>query len=63
MSNTLRAVGEFLDRKSGAKLLFATKHAQEVVILYETNHGDRNLEEFPISTLYDYLVKRYVKRK
>src|SRR6266540_1965030 len=35
-SNTLRAVGEFLDRK---------------------------LEEYPISTLYDFSVKRYVKRK
>jgi len=63
ISNTLRAVGEFLDRKTDAKLLFATKHGQEMVILYETKHGDRNLEAFPISTLYDYVVKQYVKRK
>ena len=63
ISNVLRAVGEFLDRKADAKLLFATKRGQEVVILYETKRGDRNLEEFPISTLYDYVVKQYVKRK
>jgi hypothetical protein len=63
ISNILRAVGEFLDRKADAKLLFATKRGQEVVILYETKRGDRNLEEFPISTLYDYVVKQYVKRK
>jgi hypothetical protein len=63
ISNVLRAVGEFLDRKADAKLLFATKHGQEVVILYETKRGDRNLEQFPIATLYDYVVKQYVKRK
>ena len=63
ISNILRAVGEFLDRKADAKLLFATKHGQEVVILYETKRGDRSLEQFPISTLYDYVVRQYVKRK
>jgi hypothetical protein len=61
-SNTLRAVGEFLDRKPHAKLLFASNRGQEVVILYETD-GVRKLEEYPISTLYDFSVKRYVKRK
>jgi hypothetical protein len=34
---------EFLDRKTETKLLFATKHGQEVVILYQTKHGDRKL--------------------
>ena len=34
--NTLRAVGEFLDRKPEAKLLFASNRGQDVVILYET---------------------------
>src|SRR5919106_14202 len=63
LSNTLRAVGEFLDHKSDAKLLFASNRGQEVNILYETKRGVRNLETYPISTLYDLSVKRYVKRK
>jgi hypothetical protein len=32
LSNTLGALGEFLDRKSDAKLLFVCSHGQEVVI-------------------------------
>ena len=63
LSTILRAVGEFLDRKRDAKLLFASNRGQEVAILYETKRGGRNLEEFPISTLYDFVVKQYVKRK
>ena len=62
-SNTLRSVGEFLDRKADVKLLFASNRGQEIVILYETQGGVRNLEEYPISTLYDLSVKTYVKRK
>jgi hypothetical protein len=56
-------VGEFLDRKPDTKLLFASNRGQEVAILYETKRGGRDLEEFPISTLYDFVVKQYVKRK
>lgn len=63
LSNTLRAVGEFLDQKSDAKLLFASNHGRDVVILYETKDGVRNLEQYPISTIYDFWVKRYVQRK
>jgi hypothetical protein len=63
LSNTLRSVGEFLDRKPDAKLLFASNHGQEVVILYETRGGVRHLEEYPISTIYEFSVKEYVKRK
>ena len=63
LSNTLRAVGEFLDRKPGIKLLFASNRGQEVVILSETKEGVRNLEEYPISALYEFQVKEYIKRK
>jgi hypothetical protein len=63
LSSTLRSVGEFLDRKPDIKLLFASNHGQEVVILYETKQGDRNLEHYPISALYEFQVKEYVKRK
>jgi hypothetical protein len=63
LSNVLRAVGAFLDRKPDIKLLFASNRGQEIVILYETNHGVRNLEEYPISVIYEFWVKEYVKRK
>ena len=63
LSNTLSAVGEFLDRKRDAKLLFARTHGQEVVILYETKDGARNLEQYPISTIYEFWIKRYVHSK
>ena len=63
LSNTLRSVGEFLDRKPDISLLFASNRGQEVVILYETKHGVRNLEEYPISALYEFWVKEYIKRK
>lgn len=63
LSNTLRAVGVFLDRKPDIKLLFASNRGQEIVILYETKHGVRNLEEYPISAIYEFWVKEYVKRK
>ncbi len=62
-SNTLRVLGEFLDRKRDAKLLFACDHGQDIVILYETKPGFRSLEQYPISTLYEYWVKQYVRRK
>jgi len=63
LSNILRTVGAFLDRKPDAKLLFASNRGQEVAILYETKHGVRNLEEYPISGIYEFWVKEYVKRK
>jgi hypothetical protein len=63
LSNTLRSVGEFLDRKPDIKLLFASNHGQDVVILYETKGGARNLEEYPISALYEFQLKTYIKRK
>jgi len=63
LSNTFRIVGEFLDRKPDVKLLFASNRGQEVVILYETKPGVRKLEQYPISTLYEFWVKQYVKRK
>jgi len=63
LSNTLDAVGEFLDRKLDAKLLFACSHGQEIVILFETKDGARNLEQYPISTIYEFQIKRYVHSK
>ncbi len=63
LSNTLRTVGEFLDRKPDCKLLFACSHGQEIVILYETKDGARNLEQYPIGTIYEFWIKRYVHSK
>jgi hypothetical protein len=63
LSNTLTAVGEFLDRKPNSKLLFASHRGQEVVILYETHQGVRQLEEYPVSAIYEFWVREYIKRK
>lgn len=63
LSNTLRAVGAFLDRKPGIKLLFASNRGQQIAILSETRDGVRNLEEYPISALYEFQVREYIKRK
>ena len=52
-----------LDRKPNAQLLFASNYGQEVVILYETKGGVRNFEEYPISTIYEFWVKEYVKKE
>jgi hypothetical protein len=62
-SNTRSIRRRVLDRKPDARLLFASNRDQEIVILYETKGGIRNLEEYPISTIYDFWVKEYVKRK
>jgi hypothetical protein len=65
-SYTLSVVGEFVDRKPNARLLFASNRGhegQEIVILYETEPGTRRLEEFPIAGLYDLWVQQYVKKK
>jgi len=64
-SYTLGAVGELVDRKPNARLLFASNRGQEgqkIVILYETERG-RTLEEYPISGLYDLWVQQYMKKK
>jgi hypothetical protein len=62
-SNILRTIGDFLDRKRNAKLLFASNHGQEITILYETGQGVRSMEQYSISTLYDIWVKKYVKKR
>jgi hypothetical protein len=65
-SYTLGAVGDFVDRKPNARLLFASNRGQEgqkIVILYETERGIRALEEYPISGIYDLWVQQYVKKK
>ena len=65
-SFTLGSVGDVLDRKPAARLLFASNRGHEgqvIVILFETGQGKRTLEEFPISGLYDLWVRQYVHKK
>ena len=65
LSYTLGAVGELVDRKPSARLLFASNRGQEgqkIVVLYQTERG-RALEEYPISGLYDLWVQKYMKKK
>ena len=65
LSYTLGAVGEVVDRKPNARLLFASNRGEEgqkIVVLCETERG-RTLEEYPISGLYDLWVQQYVRKK
>ncbi|MGE5307168.1 MAG: hypothetical protein ACM3TN_27995 [Alphaproteobacteria bacterium] len=65
LSYTLGAVGDLIDRKPKASLLFASNRGQEgqkIVVLYQTERG-RTLEEYPISGLYDLWVQQYMKKK
>ena len=65
-SFALGAVGDVLDRKAGARLLFASNRGRqggEIDVLYETGQGARTLEEFPISGLYDLWVRQYMHKK
>jgi hypothetical protein len=65
-SYILGVVGESVDRKPNARLLFASNRGQEgqkIVVLYQTEQGTRALEEYPISGFYDLWVQEYVKKK
>jgi hypothetical protein len=62
MSQVLRAVGAYLDLKE-ARLLRVSKQGPWVTLQYEVEQGNRVVEEFTVSTLYDYCVRMYLKRR
>lgn len=62
MSQVLRAVGTYLDLKEG-RLLRVSKQGPWVTLQYEGEQGNRVTEEFTVSTLYDYCVRMYLKRR
>ena len=62
MSQVLRAVGAYLDLKK-ARLLRVSKQGPWLTLQYEVEQGNRIVEEFTVSTLYDFCVRMYLKRR
>jgi hypothetical protein len=62
LSNILRAVGWFLNRERGCRLLLVSSYGHQIVVVYETSQGVRRADEYTTFTLYDFWVKMYVKK-
>lgn len=62
LSQILRAVGALVDQKQG-RFLAVTKDGQDVAIEYESNSKRNMVEKFTVSSLYDYWVKMYLRRR
>jgi hypothetical protein len=62
LSQILRAVGAFVDEKSG-RLLAVKKDGLEITFEYESTLGRNMSEKFSVASLYDYWVKMYLKRR
>jgi len=61
-SQILRAVGGFIDHKH-ARLLEVSKSDQDIHFEYELPSRETVMERFTISSLYDYWVRMYLRRK
>ncbi|HEY7217887.1 MAG TPA: hypothetical protein VH985_05790 [Candidatus Binatia bacterium] len=62
LSQILRAVGAFVDQKQG-RLLGVTIEGQDIAIDYESALKKNVTEKFTVSSLYDYWVKMYLRRR
>src|SRR5262245_13093846 len=62
LSQILRAVGAFVDQKQG-RLIGVTKEGQDIAIDYESALKGSTTEKFTVSSLYDYWVKMYLRRR
>ena len=62
MAKQKNSIGPFLDRKPDTKLLFASNRGQEAVMLRDKGRCS-SFGRNPISTIYKFWVKEYVKRK
>jgi hypothetical protein len=60
-SQILRAIGGYVDQKKG-QLLEVSKYDQNVYFEYELPSREIFIEQFTVSSLYDYWVKMYLKR-
>ena len=61
LSNTLRTVGSYLDRK-GAELLEIHKRPLSLTILYQNQDGHPDMEERTIASFYNLFIDLYGKR-
>jgi hypothetical protein len=62
LSQILRAVGAFVDQKQG-RLMGVTVEGQDISIEYESALKKNITEKFTVSSLYDYWVKMYLRRR
>jgi hypothetical protein len=62
LSQIFRAVGAYVDQKSG-KLLAFSKANDEIIIEYESALKKKLREQFTVASLYDYWVKMYKRRR
>ncbi|MBM2803724.1 MAG: hypothetical protein HW419_1617 [Deltaproteobacteria bacterium] len=62
LSQILRAVGAYVDQKQG-KLLSVTKEGQDLTIEYESMSKQAMTETFTVSSLYDFWIKMYLRRR
>ena len=57
-----RALGDFVDQKQG-RLLAIKKDHEVLIVEYESPLNRKISEELTVSTLYDYWVRMYLKRR
>jgi len=62
LSQILRAVGAYVDQKQG-KFISVTKDDQELRIEYESLSKQPMIESFTVSSLYDFWIKMYLRRR
>jgi hypothetical protein len=64
VSSVLRATGDFINRKGNCRLLLvSSRDHRSVAVLFETPQGVRKVEEYSLSSFYEYWVEMYVRRK
>ncbi len=62
LSQVFRAVGAIVEQKQG-RFLAVIKEGQEIVIEYESVSKRNTVEKFTLSSLYDFWVKMYLRRR
>lgn len=62
LSQILRAVGAYVDQKQGS-LVAVTKDGQELKIEYQSTSKQKLTETFTVSSLYDFWIKMYLRRR
>jgi len=62
LSQILRAVGALVEQKQG-RFMSVTKEGQDIAIEYQSMANRNTVERYTVSSLYDYWVKMYLRRK
>lgn len=62
LSQILRAVGAYVDQKQGS-LMAVTKDGQDLKIEYHLPSKQKLTETFTVSSLYDFWIKMYLRRR